>query len=444
MSKKEKLSQVETIFALSTVYGKSGVAIVRLSGPRSEAIVRDLTQNAKIPVREAVHTALYDIETNLPIDEAIVLLFKAPRSFTGEDAAELQVHGSIAVIKALLKTLSDRNDCRLAEAGEFSKRAFDNGRLDLTQAEGLADLIEAETDLQRKSALNQLGGNLRGLYQGWRDTLIKALAYLEADIDFVDEEDVSDTVLNVSRETLAGLTNDIQAHLADNRVGERLRHGVTVAIVGPPNAGKSTLINTLAQRDAAIVSDIPGTTRDVIDISLDLSGYPVVLTDTAGLRDSADPIEVEGIRRARSKADAADILVYMTEDDNVSRETIETEMGRFPDLLVKNKADLAKSEAADLQISLKTGQGVEEFVSKLTELVAARAGQGEAPTITRERYRLGLQDSVVALKRAEAAALPELMAEDMRMAARHIGRLTGHVDVEDLLDVIFADFCIGK
>ena len=385
-----------------------------------------------------------DPDSGATIDDGIALWFPAPHSVTGEDVAELQVHGSRAVIAALIEILR-RKGLRLAEPGEFTRRAFFNDKLDLIQAEAIADLTAAETEAQRRQALRQLDGELGAIYRGWSARLLRTLAHLEAAIDFPDEDLPPAIEAEVAAET-ADLRAEIEAHLADGRRGERLRDGITIAIVGPPNAGKSSLLNKLAQREAAITSPIAGTTRDVIEVAIDLAGYPVVLVDTAGLRESADAIEQEGLRRALARAEAAELRLFVF-DARRPEDTAGAAAWAGPDtLLVANKTDLGDHPtppAGALTVSALTGAGLDTLVAALTGRIAAGYDIA-APLLTRARHRAALEEARDALDRSLAAPLSELKAEDLRLAWRDLGRITGAVDVEDLLDVIFADFCIGK
>ena len=397
------------------------------------------------PPRRARRTRLRDPENDEEIDDGIALWFPGPNSVTGEDVAELQVHGSRAVVAALIAALS-RLGLRLAEPGEFARRAFFNGKLDLVQAEAIADLVAAETEAQRRQALRQLDGELGAIYRGWSGRLLRVLAHLEAAIDFPDEDLPPETETEVLAET-ERLAIEIERHLTDGRRGERLRDGIAIAIVGPPNAGKSSLLNQLAQREAAITSPLAGTTRDVIEVAIDLAGYPVVLADTAGLRGSLDVIEQEGLRRALARADAADLRLFVFDaawPQDVAGAAV------WPDattLRIANKIDLGgdrmKLPIGALAISALTGEGIAGLIEVLAMRVAADYDQA-APLLTRARHRAALEEARGALRRALDAPLPELRAEDLRLAWRSLGRITGHVDVEDLLDVIFADFCIGK
>ncbi len=432
----------DTIFALSTPPGIGALAIVRLSGPHALAALQALSKQKDFTPRMATRTALTDGAKLL--DDAIVTYFPAPHSFTGEDIMELTLHGGRAVVQGVLSALGSIEGLRLAAPGEFTRRAFENGKLDLTQAEAVADLIHAETSLQRDQAMQQLGGALSGLYSGWAAALTKILAYGEAEIDFPDE-DLPDDISARLRPEIERLITEIQNHLSDNHRGERLRDGVQIAIVGAPNAGKSTLLNALAQRDAAIVTDIAGTTRDAIEVHLDLSGYPVTLIDTAGLRETSDVVEAEGIRRARERAAHADLKLCLFDAAAAQRDAATEKLIDEDTIIVMTKTDSAMPTTDGIRISAQTGEGINVLLAEITHrLEDIFYSQRNAPSLTRVRHREALQESITALQRATHAALPELIAEDLRLALRAIGRITGRVDVEDLLDKIFKDFCIGK
>ncbi len=446
--------QPGTIYALASGAGPAGIAVVRLSGPESKTALEALCASVP-PPRRATRVEIRDPAGGEKLDDGLALWFPGPASFTGEDTVELHVHGGRAVVDGVLAALGAQPGLRLAEPGEFTRRAFENGKMDLTAAEGLADLVAAETAAQRRQALRQLGGELAELYESWRDRLIHGLAHLEATIDFSDE-DLPERLADEVFRNLAGLATEIAAHLADNRRGERLRDGIHVAIVGPPNVGKSSLLNLLARRDAAIVSETAGTTRDVIEVHLDIGGYPLVVADTAGLRESADDIEREGVRRARLRAEDADLRLILIdaaawpEIDPAAADLIDQES-----LLVINKVDLVAPKQPlsigaieALPISAVTGDGIEALLAVLGARLTERIGDAAQPALTRARHREALEDCRHSLQRALSAAersdRPELVAEDLRLAARALGRITGRVDVEDLLDVIFRDFCIGK
>jgi len=442
-----------TIFAPATPPGRGGVAVIRISGPGAAGALRVLAGNRLPPPRVATLVALKEPGSGVPVDRGLVLWFPGPGSFTGEDVVELHVHGGRAVTANLLEVLAELPDLRPAEPGEFTRRAFENAKLDLTEAEAIADLVDAETRAQQRQALRQLSGSLGRLYGGWASRLTNALAHLEADLDFPDE-DLPEGVTAAVAPELKAVRDAITVHLDDGRRGERLRDGLEIAILGPPNAGKSSLLNALAARDVAIVSDIAGTTRDVIEVHLDLNGYPVTLVDTAGLRVASDAIEDEGVRRARQRAEQADLKLILF--DACGWPSPGPEVEAFLDepesvLLVGNKIDLCPlpdeamvREIRALPVSVATGRGIPELLERLGTFVAAQLAPGESPSLTRARHRAALEQCVEALDRAMSASLPELAAEDARLALRALGRITGQVDVEALLDVIFRDFCIGK
>lgn len=406
-----------------------------------------------------------------PLDDGLAIWFAGPASFTGEDVVELHIHGGRATVEAVTSTLAALPGLRLAEPGEFSKRAFLAGKIDLTEAEAIADLVDAGTDAQRRQALAQLGGGLADRLEAWRAELIDILAHTEAWIDFPDE-DLPDDVEHAARARISALEGHIRAFLDDNRRGERLRDGLQIAILGAPNAGKSSLLNAIAAREAAIVSATEGTTRDVIEVHLDLGGWPVTIADTAGLRDAADEIEREGVRRALDRAEAADLRLVVFDASHAPDAASVAQLsegaggsGGAPAgaaLAIANKADLVDRPESiiggvpALAISAKTGDGLPALLRRLEDLAAENlAGTGTGTgtggagvPLTRLRHRVALTDSADALERAAAvrggAGDSELVAEDLRLAARALGRVTGRVDVEDLLDVIFNDFCIGK
>ena len=438
----------KTIFALASAPGRAGIAVLRISGPDAGMALKRLTGRVLPEPRQASRRRLVDPATQETLDEALALWFPAPHSFTGEDVVELHLHGSRAVIDGVSDALTDLPGLRLAEPGEFTRRAFLAGKLDLTEVEGLADLIDAETSAQRRLALRQMDGALSGLYEGWRQRLMGCLAHMEAAIDFPDEELPDDLISDVAAKT-ESLRAEMAAHLADGRRGEILRDGFRIAIIGAPNAGKSSLLNWLARREAAIVSEIAGTTRDVIEVHLDLGGYPIVLADTAGLRDTTDSIEAEGIRRARRWAEAADLQLLVI--DSTQPDAAAEAEGSAPVIRAWNKVDLymqghteKTAPANAIPISLATGQGLPELLATLSDIVGEALSIGVAPVLTRERHRRAIEESVTALDRFLAAGMVDLAAEDLRVAMRALGRITGRVDVEDLLDVIFRDFCLGK
>jgi len=428
----------DTIFAPSTAPGRAGIAVIRVSGPNARRAVEALVGEAPPSPKHAILKAFRDARGET-IDRGLLLWFEAPHSFSGEDIAEFHVHGGRAIIEAMLGALARVDGLRPAEAGEFTRRAVENGKLDLTQAEALADLIDAQTDAQRRQALSQYGGALAALYEGWRTQLTRAVGLTEAVLDFPDEE-VPDEVLNTVREIVAGLIKEIRGHLDDHRRGEILRDGVNLTVFGKPNSGKSSLLNALAQRDVAIVSETAGTTRDVIEVRLDLGGVLVIASDTAGLRDSGDVIEAEGVRRALARAKEAHLTLLLL-DASAADSRAGLPEGLAPDLTVWNKADLVPHDG--LSISLKTGQGVSMLQDLLQQKVQQAFAAGP-PALTRPRHRAALNEALVALVHTASAKAPELLAEDLRLAMRAVGRITGRVDVEEVLDFVFRDFCIGK
>ncbi|MBL8659899.1 MAG: tRNA uridine-5-carboxymethylaminomethyl(34) synthesis GTPase MnmE [Rhodospirillales bacterium] len=442
----------QTIFALASGRGRAGIAVVRVSGPDAAAALARIA--GRLPPPRRAHLARLSDGDGEVLDEGLVLWFPAPGSFTGEDTAELHLHGGRAVTDGVLAVLGRCPGLRPAEPGEFSRRAFANGKLDLTAAEGLADLVAAETAAQRRQALRQMGGALARLYEGWRQRLVGALAQVEAAIDFADE-DIPDDLEKRVRATAAGLAAEVGAHLADGRRGERLREGIDIAIVGPPNAGKSSLLNALVGRAAAIVSPHPGTTRDVIEVALDLGGYPVVLADTAGLRVPVEAIESEGIARARRWAGEADVRLVVLDGAVWPRSDAEAlALANGDDVVVVNKADLFAPAAAEkylqvvgreaLAVSARTGAGLDTLVRALETKVATRFDATAVPALTRARHRQALERCRDALEQAVWGGGAELVAEDLRCAAEALGRITGRVDVEEILDRIFREFCIGK
>lgn len=430
---------MDTIYALATARGRAGVSVIRLSGPSAHLAVKALTRGDLPPPRQAGLRRI--IWQNEVLDEGLVLLFPAGQSFTGELVAELQLHGSGAVISAVLRALAAQPGLRLAEAGEFTRRALENGCLDLAQVEGLADLIDAETEAQRKQALRVLSGDIGRRIDGWRPRLLRAAALLEAVIDFVDEDVPTDVTPEV-RDLLNGLRVELQAEVAGAVVAERIRDGFEVAIIGAPNVGKSTLLNALAGREAAITSEVAGTTRDVIEIRLDLGGLPVTLLDTAGVRETEDRVEAIGISRAVARGRAADLrIVILEQPDEAVPIDLEPD-----DLVVIGKADLRQFPGWRM-ISARTGLGVEELVADIGGILARRsAGSG---SLIRERHRLVVEKAVAALESALheldfGADRIELAAEEVRRAIRALDMLIGRIGVEDVLGEIFSSFCIGK
>lgn len=437
----------QTIFALSSGRAPSAIAIIRVSGPQTRTAVERLC--GKLPAPRLARFATLRNLDGSAIDESVVLWFPGPHSATGEDVAEFHVHGGRAVIAAMFNVLGAIDGLRPAEPGEFTRRAFENGKLDLTEAEGLDDLIHADTDRQRRQALRHLKGLLGEKAESWRQQIIEASALIEAGIDFSDEGDVSAELVAPALKKIAALKSEIEETLAASAQSERLREGLTVAIAGPPNAGKSTLLNRLARRDAAIVSPHAGTTRDVIEVHLDLDGYPVTLIDTAGVRDTVDPIEQEGVRRARDRARTSDLVLWLVDANDVSGLPPKSGGDHAPVWIVRNKVDLAGGDGAakaQFDISASRGAGVAGLVAALVSYAQDYFGAGEMALVSRARHRTLLLETVAALERAGRSADKgdELLAEELRIAIHSLGRLTGRVDVEDILDVIFREFCIGK
>lgn len=425
----------ETIFALASGAGKAAIAVLRISGPHAAHALRALAGTVP-PPRHASLRRLRDA-TGATLDRAMVLWLPGPASFTGEDCAEFFLHASRAVIDAVADELVALG-ARPAEPGEFSRRAFLNGKLDLLEAEAIGDLIAAETMTQARQALRQMEGSLSAIYHSWAGRLRGVLAHQEALIDFPDEDLPADVEAGVQAEMRA-LCDEMRMHLDDNRRGERLREGLVFAITGAPNVGKSSLVNALADRDVAIVSDLPGTTRDALEARVVLGGVPVTLVDTAGLREAADAIEAEGIRRALARAADADARIRVVVGLDAATDA------RPDDLLVANKADLGHPmPAGALPISVRTGAGLDTLRERLGELARTLTQAQGPPPLTRARHRAALLEAVARLEGACAAAWPELRAEDLRLAMRALGRITGEVGVEDILDAIFRQFCIGK
>jgi tRNA modification GTPase len=456
---------VDTIYALGTPVPSrahpGAISVIRLSGPRAAEALIFLTErraferghSARDPAlpepRRMVVRSLYDPTSGETIDRGLAVWFEAPNSETGEAMAELHLHSGRAVVGGALDAIARLGFCRMAEPGEFTRRAFENGKFDLTKAEAIADLVAAETDQQRRQALQQMDGALYRLYEDWRTLGLRTLAHLEAAIDFPDE----DLPAGIADEVHAGITRlqaEIAAHLEDRR-GERLREGLHIAIIGPPNAGKSSLLNLLARRDAAIVSETAGTTRDVIEVHLDLGGWPVVLADTAGLRESGDAIEQEGVRRALARAASADLRLLVldaTDDWRSERGKLIAGTERWDDardIVVVNKTDRAPVDAAGVApVSALSGDGLPALLARIEGAAEALMQESGAPPLTRARHREALVECQASLARALTASEIALAAEDVRLAMRALGRITGTVRIDELLDIIFRDFCIGK
>ena len=441
-----------TIFALSSAPGRAGVSVFRVSGPKAKDVVEVLIETPCPAPRYAALRKLYNKSAGL-IDEALVLWMPSPQSFTGEDCAEFQTHGSPAVIEAMANALLDAG-ARQAEAGEFTRRAFENGKMDLTEAEGLADLIDAETEGQHKQALRQMQGGLRGVYEEWRESLLDALAQIEGEIDFPDEEDIPDALSHKAHPYLTGVIEGMQKGLAEADKGEAIRHGVDIAIIGRPNAGKSTLVNALARREAAIVSPEAGTTRDIVSINTVLSGLPIRLSDTAGLRDTENVIEAEGVKRALNLAKQADLRIGVI--DSTDQFALADMLGQLEDddILILNKSDLAKGPIPNvsretlsvLTINAAEVEDIEKLRSLLEKEVIARYSVGDEAGLTRARHKDCVHRAQISLERGllNLGIAPELAGDDIRGALHALKELAGETDIESVFDRIFSRFCVGK
>ncbi|WP_300377469.1 tRNA uridine-5-carboxymethylaminomethyl(34) synthesis GTPase MnmE [Henriciella sp.] len=436
----------DTICALASGLPPSAIAIVRISGSQVRDICGSMLEGGVPKPRHATFGRFLDVSRET-IDEGLAIFMPGPNSYTGEDTVELYLHGGAAVIEHALDTICGFESTRLAEPGEFTRRAFENSRLDLVEAEGVADLIDAETRAQKSLALDQLAGRLSGQYAKWRSGLVEALALLEVSIDFPDEEDAPDDTDHPVRQQLLVISDSLEAALADDEIGERIREGFHIAIVGPPNAGKSSVLNRLARREAAIVSDIPGTTRDIVEVRLKIGGQIAWVADTAGLREAGDAIEAEGVKRAHARAASADLRIQLRSSDTegdfsgVSDE----------DICVLNKSDLSTSHdiaSGVLVISAATGDGFEVLEERIAEVIRKKAGRAGAPMITRRRHRLALENALFHVKQAldlqARGGGAELVAEDVRLAARQLSTLVGEIGVEEILGAVFSSFCIGK
>ncbi|MCP4933787.1 MAG: tRNA uridine-5-carboxymethylaminomethyl(34) synthesis GTPase MnmE [bacterium] len=447
----------DTIFALASASGRAGVAVLRISGPKSESVIEQLSGSPVQP-RQATLRLLRDPSSSDPIDRALLCWFPAPKSFTGEDIVEIHSHGSQAVVAKLLSVLASFDDFRLAEPGEFARRAFENGKMDLTSIEGLADLINAETQGQRRQALRQSEGALGKLYESWREHILTASALIEAMIDFSDEEDIIESVevqvLEIVRELHGSITDHLESA---GRRGEQMRDGFRMVIAGAPNVGKSSLLNVLAKREAAIVTSEPGTTRDIIEVHLIISGFPVLVMDTAGIRETTGAVEQEGIKRAFERLSDADLVLWLIDPQQSNEDTsILTSIGDAlgPEQVwrILSKADLRENDPEDLPkeidlaISSKTNEGISVLIEKIERLLGAQQGLQSSPLITRARHRIEVVAAQNALSTFMTGSFDEaeLRAEDLRQAANALGRLTGRIDVEELLGKIFGEFCIGK
>lgn len=442
----------ETIYALSSGAGAAGVAVVRISGPQTDSVLNALGVSELPAARHAVLRNILCPVTRETLDKGLILRFPGPSSFTGEDVAELHIHGGEAVLLAVFGALETTGLARMAEHGEFTRRAFENGKLDLTAAEAIGDLVAARTEEQRKLALRQYDGDLAELYDGWRQALIDLLGYAEAGIDFSDEE-LPAALQEDVRGRINHIKHEVVNHSNTSLLGEQIRSGFPISILGAPNVGKSSLMNALARREVAIVSEVAGTTRDVIEVQMNLAGYAVTISDTAGIRESADQIEAEGVRRAETRGRQAALKLIVLD---AGQPDIPDRVRALIDedtIVLVNKMDLhdrvpevpgMSAASAVMTISVKTGAGIGDLVAALEAGVKARLSGHEGPVATRQRHREALKATVEALERASAGELPELVAEDIRLAARALGRITGRIDIDEILDTVFRDFCIGK
>ena len=438
------------IYALSSGRGPSGIAIIRLSGVDTIKIAKLITKEQNINTKEINLCKFYDPSNNNLIDEGLLLIFISPNSFTGDDLAEFHIHGSNAVITQFLKILSEQSNCRLAEPGEFTKIAFQNNKIDLLEAESIGDLIQSETELHRQQAIKLVQGNASDYYNNLREKLVKSLAYIEAQIDFA-EDDLPNNILKEVQISIKEVYADIKKILDDNRIGEKIREGFRVAIIGEVNAGKSSLLNLLSKREAAIVSEEEGTTRDIIETYLNIDGYPVILADTAGIREAKNKIEKKGISLALSKSKEADLNLIVI--DNSSKNLDKKIHGLINDksIVVLNKADLDSGKKHNFKesilVSVKENKNIDELIKKIKKLLSSKFTSSKDILVTRERHRIKLNNCLVEidnfLKKDQKKDI-ELAAEDLRLATRHLGGIVGKVDVEEILGSIFKDFCIGK
>jgi tRNA modification GTPase len=439
-----------TIFAPITSISKSAVIVIRISGPNTIECLQHLGVKS-VKNREPVLAKLKKPKTNQIIDQSLITFFKAPNSFTGEDVAEISIHGSPYILQEITNILLEIKDVALAEAGEFSKRAFLNGKMDLVEAEAIVDLIESETSAQHKQAMRQMQGELGRIYENWRAQLIKISANIEAFIDFPDE-DLPEDIIDEIESKVANLISQIKEHLNDNKRGEKIRQGLNLAIIGAPNVGKSSLINYLAKSEVAIVSEIAGTTRDIVNVHLNIAGCAVVISDTAGIRQTEDLIEREGVKRALKKAKMADIKIIICDVNNI--ENFDESLVDENSIVVINKIDLEncalkkiknlKIKNLQLLISIKENINLDCLIEKLEEKVKNLVSQNSSPPITRARYRYALKEAVENLSEFSLRKNIEFAAEDLRLAARAIGKITCKIEVDDILDVIFSGFCVGK
>ncbi len=435
----------DTICALASGHPPSAISVIRVSGPETTSII---AERLSVPQLKPRHATLVELrsESGDQIDSGLAVFMPGPASYSGEDTLEISLHGGRMITELALQSIMSAG-ARLAEPGEFTRRAFEAGKLDLTRAEAVADLIDAESDAQLDQALKQMDGALETLYSGWREDLTQTLALLEASIDFPDEEDAPERVDAPVRDKLEALKSALKQALADGNLTERIRDGFRIAILGKPNAGKSTLLNQLAKREAAIVTDIPGTTRDVVEVRLTMGGYLVWVSDTAGLRETQDVVEAEGVRRALKAGDEADLRIWLHD----AREPFQSDRVRPGDLVVSNKSDLVDPKSVSretLAISAKAGEGIDEIEAEIVARISNLTKNVTAPIITRARHRQGIERALAHLETASqnlgSGIGAELVSEDVRLASRDLGTLTGHVDPESVLGAVFSSFCIGK
>ena len=439
------------IYALSSGRGPSGIAIIRLSGKATTKIAKLITKQKEKNTREINLCKFYDPSNDSLIDEGLLLFFPSPNSFTGDDLAEFHVHGSNAVIVKFLKVLSEQSNCRLAEPGEFTKIAFQNNKIDLLEAESIGDLIHSETELQRQQAIKLVQGNASNHYNNLREKLVKSLAYIEAKIDFA-EDDLPEKVLKEVHKSIKDIHNDIQKILEDNKIGEKIRDGFKVSIIGEVNAGKSSLLNLLSKREVAIVSEEEGTTRDVIETFLNIDGYPVILADTAGIREAKNEVEKKGISLALGKLKEADLNIIVIDNSSKAINNKIKDLINEDSIVLLNKSDIKdnqdhKFDADTILVSVKNNKNIDILIKKLKEKLSKKFTSNNSALITRERHRVKLNDCLKEIDKfleKDQSKDIELAAEDLRMATRHLGSIVGKVDVEEILGSIFKDFCIGK
>ena len=438
------------IYALSSGRGPSGIAIIRLSGKETIKIVELISKKKNLNSKEVNFCKFYNPSNNTLIDEGLLLLFTAPNSFTGDDLAEFHIHGSNAVITLFLEVLSEQSNCRLAEAGEFTKIAFQNNKIDLLEAESVGDLIHSETELQRQQAIKLIQGNASNYYNSLREKLVKSLAYIEAQIDFA-EDDLPDNVLKEVQSSIKEVHDDIKTILNDNKFGEKIREGFRVAIIGEVNAGKSSLLNLLSKREAAIVSDEEGTTRDVIETYLNIDGYPVILADTAGIREAKSEIEKKGISLALSALQEADLNLIVIDNSSKSLSKQIQNLINANSIVVLNKSDIDSNQKHNFKesvlISVKENKNIDELIKKIKNQLASKYTTSKNILVTRERHRIKLNHCLKEIDnflQKDQKKDIEMAAEDLRLATRHLGGIVGKVDVEEILGSIFKDFCIGK